>query len=63
MTDGREIPADKKVFAFIFQGIEAQHRGNLPAANKLIEVALRLTEGMPADEGAGFRALGRCSLT
>ena len=63
MTAANEIPLEAKVFAFLFQGIEAQHRGNLPAANKLIEIALRLTNEMPADEAAGFRALGHCSLT
>src|SRR5579859_5008523 len=63
MTDAHVIPLEAKVFAFLFQGIEAQHRGNLPAANKLIEIALRLTDGIPADEADGFRALGLCSLT
>jgi tetratricopeptide (TPR) repeat protein len=63
MTDAHEIPLEAKIFAFLFQGIEAQHRGNFPAANKLIEIALRLTDGMPAGEADGFRALGRCSLT
>jgi tetratricopeptide (TPR) repeat protein len=63
MTDPHDIPLDAKVFAFLFQAIEAKYRGNLPAANKLIEIALRLTDGMPADEADGFRALGRCSLT
>jgi tetratricopeptide (TPR) repeat protein len=63
MTDGHEIPVGAKVFAFLFQSIEAQHRGNFPAANKLIDIALRLMDGMPADEANGFRALGLCSLT
>jgi tetratricopeptide (TPR) repeat protein len=63
MTDAHEIPIEAKVFAFLFQAIEAKHRGNLPAANKLIEIALRLTDGMPAGEAEGFRALGLCSLT
>jgi len=58
-----EIPIEAKVFAFLLQGIEAQHRGNLPVANKLTEVALRLTEEMPAHEAEGFRALALCSLT
>jgi tetratricopeptide (TPR) repeat protein len=63
MTGTTEIPLEAKIFAFLFQGIEAQHRGNLPVANKLIEIALRLAEGMPAEEADGFRALGLCSLT
>jgi tetratricopeptide (TPR) repeat protein len=63
LKDAHEFPLEAKVFAFLFQSIEAQHRGNLPAANKLIEIALRLTSEMPADEGDGFRALGLCSLT
>jgi len=63
MTDAHEIPLEAKVFAFLFQGIEAQHRGNFPAANKFIEMALRLTDGMPTGEADGFRALGFCSLT
>jgi tetratricopeptide (TPR) repeat protein len=63
MTAAYEIPLEAKVFAFLFQGIEAQHRGNFSAANKLIEIALRLTDEMPVDEADGFRALGRCSLT
>jgi tetratricopeptide (TPR) repeat protein len=63
MTDAHEIPLDAKVLALLFQAIQAQHRGNFPAANKLLEVALRLTDGMPAGEADGFRALGRCSLT
>ncbi len=62
VTAAHETPLEAKVFAFLFQAIEAQHRGNLPAANKLIEIALRLTDEMPPDEAAGFRALGRCSL-
>ena len=63
MTEPHEIPIEAKVLAFLFKGIEAKHRGNLPAANKLIEIALRLTDEMPADVGDEFRALGRCSLT
>jgi tetratricopeptide (TPR) repeat protein len=63
MTDPHEIPLEAKVYAFLFQSIEAQHRGNLPTANKLIEIALRLADGMPADEADGFRALGLCSRT
>jgi len=63
MTDPREVPLEAKVFAFLFQGIEAQRRGNLPVANKLLEVALQLTDRMPAGEADGFRALGLCSLT
>lgn len=63
MTDAHEISLEAKVFAFLFKSIEAKHLGNLPAANKLIEIALRLTEGMPADEADGFCALGRCLLT
>lgn len=63
MTEAHEIPLEAKVLAFLFQGIEAQHRGNLPAANKLFEIALRLTDTMPAEEADKFRALGRCSLT
>jgi tetratricopeptide (TPR) repeat protein len=63
MTDTREIPLGAKIFAFLFQSIEAQHRGNLPAADKMIEIALRLTDGVPVDEADGFRALGLCSLT
>jgi tetratricopeptide (TPR) repeat protein len=63
MTAAREIPLEAKVFAFLFQGIRAQHRGNLPAANKLIEIALRLTDEMPAVVADGFRALGSCALT
>jgi hypothetical protein len=63
MIDAHEIPLEAKVLAFLFQSIEAKHRGNLPAANKLIEIALRLMDGMPADETDGFRALGRCLLT
>jgi tetratricopeptide (TPR) repeat protein len=62
MTDPHKIPPDAKVLAFLFQAIEAKHRGNLPAANKLIEGALRLADEMPADEAEGYRALGRCSL-
>jgi tetratricopeptide (TPR) repeat protein len=62
MTAAPEIPLKAKVFAFIFQSIEAQHRGNLPAANKLIDVAIRLADGMPVDEADAFRALARCSL-
>ena len=63
MMPASEIPIEAKVFAFLFQGIEAQRRGNLPAANKLIEIALRLTNEMPAEEADGFRALARCLLT
>jgi tetratricopeptide (TPR) repeat protein len=63
MTDAHKIPLDAKVLAFLFQGIEAKHRGNLVAANKLIEGALRLADGMPADEADAYRALGLCSLT
>jgi tetratricopeptide (TPR) repeat protein len=63
MTAAHEIPIEAKIFAFLFRGIKAQHRGNLPAANKLIEIALRLTDEMPAGEADAFRALGRCSLT
>jgi tetratricopeptide (TPR) repeat protein len=63
MTDAHEVPLEAKIFALLFQGIEAQHRGNLPAANKLIEIALRLADEMPAKGADGFRALGRCSLT
>jgi tetratricopeptide (TPR) repeat protein len=63
MTAAHEIPLDAKVFAFLFQGIEAQHRGNFPAANKLFEIALRLMDQMPPGEADGFRALGRCSVT
>lgn len=63
MTDAHEIPLEAKVLAFLFQAIEAKHRGNLPTANKLIDIALRLTDGMPTDEADAFRALGRCSLT
>jgi tetratricopeptide (TPR) repeat protein len=63
MTDAQTIPLEAKVFAFLFRSIEEKHRGNLPAANKLIEIALRLTDEMPADEADGFRALGRCSRT
>jgi tetratricopeptide (TPR) repeat protein len=62
MIDAHKILLDAKVFAFLFQAIEAKHRGNLPAANKLIEIALRLTDEMPTDTADGFRALGRCSL-
>jgi tetratricopeptide (TPR) repeat protein len=63
MTADNEIPISTKVFAFLLQGMMAQHLGNLPVANKLIEVALQLTNEMPADEAEEFRALGRCSLT
>jgi len=63
MKAAHEIPADAKVLAFLFQGIEAQGRGNFPVANKLIEIALRLTDEMPVGEADGFRALCRCSLT
>jgi tetratricopeptide (TPR) repeat protein len=63
MTEANEIAPEAMIIAFLFKGIEAQHRGNLPAANKLIEIALRLTDKMPSDEADGFRALGRCSLT
>jgi len=63
MTDAHSIPIEAKVFAFLFQAIEAKHRGNFPAAGKLIEIALRLADAMPAEEADGFRALGYCSLT
>lgn len=63
MTDAHDIPLEAKVFAFLFQSIEAKRRGNLPAANKMIEIALRLTDGMPADEADVLRALGLCSRT
>jgi tetratricopeptide (TPR) repeat protein len=63
MTDAHEIPVHAKVLAFLFQGIKAKYNGDFLVANKLIEVALRLTEGMPAEEAAGFRALALCSLT
>jgi tetratricopeptide (TPR) repeat protein len=63
MTDAHKIPLEAKVLAFLFQAIEAKHRGNLLAANKLIEGALRLADGLPADEADGYRALGLCSLT
>ena len=62
MKNANEVPLDAKVFAFIFQSIRAKHGGNFPVADKLIEIALRLTDGMPADEAVGFRALGLCSL-
>lgn len=63
MTDAHEIPLEAKVFAFLIQSFEAKRRGNFPAANKLIEIALRLADGMPAEEAEGFRALGLCSRT
>jgi tetratricopeptide (TPR) repeat protein len=63
MTDAHEISPSMKVFAFLIQGIRAKHRGNLPAAEKLIEVALRLSDDAPTDEADALRALGRCSLT
>ena len=63
MTDAHDIPLEAKVFAFLFQSIEAKRRVNLPAANKMIEIALRLTDGMPADEADVLRALGLCSRT
>lgn len=63
MTHAHEITPEAKVFVFLIQSIKAQHKGNYPVANKLIEVALRLTDEMPADEADGFRALGHCSLT
>ncbi len=63
MTDAHEIPLEAKVLASLFQGMKAQHHGNLPAANKLIEIALQLMDGMPAGEADAFRALGLCSLT
>jgi tetratricopeptide (TPR) repeat protein len=63
MTDGREVPVADKVLAFLFKAIEAKHRANLPMANKLIEIAIQLTEQMPTEEADGFRALGLCSLT
>jgi tetratricopeptide (TPR) repeat protein len=63
MTGAHEIPLEAKVFAFLFQSIKAKHRGNLPAADKLIEIALRLTDEMPAEEADGFRALGLCLRT
>lgn len=62
MTDAREIPLEAKVFAFLFQSIEAVQRRDFPAADKLIEIALRLTDQMAADEADGYRALGQCSL-
>ncbi len=58
-----EIPIEAKVFAFLFQGIEARRRGNLPAASKLTELALRFAEEIPPGDAEGFRALGLCSLT
>ncbi|MGA3008852.1 MAG: tetratricopeptide repeat protein [Terracidiphilus sp.] len=61
MTDAHEITLEAKIFAFLFKSIEAKHRGSLPAADKLIEIALRLADGMPAAEADGFRALGLCS--
>lgn len=63
MINPQKIPLDVQVFAFLHQSIEAQSRGNIPAADKLVEIALRLTEGMPADEADGFRALGLCLRT
>jgi tetratricopeptide (TPR) repeat protein len=63
MTDAREIPLETKIIAFLLQAIEAQSRGNLIGSGKLIEIALRLTDGMPADLADGFRALGLCLLT
>ena len=63
MTDAHDIPLEAKVFAFFFQSIEAKRRENLPAADKMIEVALRLAGGMPADEADVFRALCLCSRT
>ncbi|MGA2218899.1 MAG: tetratricopeptide repeat protein [Terracidiphilus sp.] len=63
MTAAHEVPLEAKVFAFLSRGIEAKHRGNFPTANKLIEIALRLTDELPAGEADAFRALGRCSLT
>lgn len=62
MTDAHKIQLDVKVFAFLFKAIEARHRGNFVAANKLIEGAIRLADGMQAGEADGYRALGRCSL-
>ena len=63
MTDIHKTTLETKVFAFLIQSIEAKRRGNLTAANKFIEIALRLAAQMPASEADRFRALGLCSLT
>ena len=63
MPDAQQIPLDVKIFAFLFQAIEAQRRGNLPAASKLIEIAIGLIDGMPDGEADGFRALALCLRT
>lgn len=63
MPDAQQIPLDVKVFAFLFQAMEAQRRGNLPAASKMIEIALGLIDTMPDGEADGFRALALCLRT
>jgi tetratricopeptide (TPR) repeat protein len=63
MMDTLRTPLEAQACAFLLQAIKATDRGNLPVANKLIEVALRLVDRMPAKEADGFRALGCCSLT
>ena len=63
MADFTEIPIKAKVFALLVQGIKAQGRRELPVANKLTEIALRLADEMPAGEANGFRALGLCLQT
>jgi tetratricopeptide (TPR) repeat protein len=63
MSDAQQIPLDVKVFAFLCQAIEAQRRGNLPVAGKLIEIAIGLIDGMPDGEADGFRALALCLRT
>lgn len=62
MTDTREIPVEAKVFALLFQSMDAIERRNFPAANKMIEIALRFADEMPAGEADECRAMGRCSL-
>lgn len=63
MPDTREIPVEAKVLAFIFKAIGAKRIGNFPAAGKLLEIALQLTNEMPAEAADDLRALARCSVT